>query len=70
MDNLEIDRNIDKKLPSPKSENFYIKYLVKWKSLQFEERSWERESYLTNFRDKIELYEKLKRTEDSLNSGE
>jgi chromodomain-helicase-DNA-binding protein 4 len=70
LDNLDVDRIIDKRLPSPKSEDFNIKYLVKWKSLQYEERSWERESYLTNFRDKIEFYEKSKRTEDSLNSGE
>eukprot|EP01022_Parablepharisma_sp_SALTPOND_P004350 TRINITY_DN120141_c0_g1_i1.p1 TRINITY_DN120141_c0_g1~~TRINITY_DN120141_c0_g1_i1.p1 ORF type:complete len:1326 (+),score=196.29 TRINITY_DN120141_c0_g1_i1:6098-10075(+) len=68
---LEVEKVIDKWIPNPEeAEMTEVRYLVKWRGLQYENCTWEREEDIKSFKEKIEKYEKLRLTETRLQTGE
>jgi len=68
---LEVERIIDKWVPNPEETDITeARYLVKWRGLQYENCTWEREQEISNFKEKIEKYEKIRTAETQLQNGE
>jgi len=70
-DYLEIEKITNKWVPNLNELDITEpRYLVKWRGLQYKYSTWERESDLIAYRDKIERYEQLRLLETQIKGGE